>query len=97
VTLKVEYGPAAEEDIRSIFNWIADTDTAIAYVERIRSHCDRLRDFPNRGTRHDNIARGLKTLSFERRATIAYMVEADRVLIVRVLHKGRDINREFSP
>lgn len=96
MTLKVEFALTAEQDLRSIHDWIADTETSVAYLRRIRAQCDQLANFPNRGTPHDHIVKGMRTIGFERKATIAYLVESDRVLILRVLHKGRDIGRSFD-
>ncbi|MCY7398087.1 MAG: type II toxin-antitoxin system RelE/ParE family toxin [Sphingomonas bacterium] len=95
MTLKVEFSLAADDDLRAIYHWIADAETAVIYLRRIRAHCDQLADFPNRGTPHDDLSPGLRTLSFERRATIAYVVEPEMVRILRVLHKGRDMDRRL--
>lgn len=96
MTLKVDYSLAADDDLQLIYQWIADAETAVVYLRRIRTHCDRLADSPNRGTPHDDLSFGLRTLSFERKATIAYVVETERVLILRILHKGQDIDRRLS-
>ena len=48
-----------------------------------------LQTFPERGTRRDRIRPGLRTMGFERRATIAFMVGDDEVLIVRVFYGGQ--------
>lgn len=96
---KVEYSLAAENDIRTIYNWVADAadaDTAKDYVQRIRDRCDRLANFPERGTPRDDVAPGLRTFGFERRAVVAYMVDDATVRILRILHKGRDLGREFG-
>ncbi len=64
---------------------IADT-----YVGRIVAHCRKLSLFPHRGTRRDDILPGLRTIGFERRATIAFLVGGDLVLIEGVFHGGQD-------
>lgn len=43
-----------------------------------------------RGTRRDDIRPGLRTVGFERRATIAFKVLAREVVIVRIFYGGRD-------
>ena len=96
MTLRVEFALTAEQDLRSIHDWIADTETAVAYLRRIRTHCDQLADFPNRGTPHNHLVKGMRAIGFERKATIVYLVELDRVRIMRVLHKGQDIDRNFG-
>jgi toxin ParE1/3/4 len=49
--------------------------------------------FPERGTRRDDIRPGLRTMGFERRATIIFQVSEAAVVIVRVLYGGRDADR----
>ena len=95
MTLKVEFTLAADGDLRAIYDWIADAETAVIYLRRIRAHCDQLADFPNRGASYDDLSSGLRTISFERRATIAYIVEPGVVRILRILHKGWDIDRSL--
>ena len=46
--------------------------------------------FPERGTRRDDIRPGLRTMGFERRATIVFQVRKSEVVIVRVLYGGRN-------
>jgi plasmid stabilization system protein ParE len=45
------------------------------------------------GTRQDNIRAGLRTIGFERRATIVFQVKRAEVVIVRIFHGGRDFER----
>lgn len=97
MTLEVEFTLAAEEDLRSIHEWIADTETAVTYLRRIKAQCDQLAHFPHQGTPHDDLGPGLRTISFERRAVIVYRIDASSVRILRVLHKGRNVGRVFQP
>ena len=46
--------------------------------------------FPERGTRRDDIASGLRTVGFERRVTIAFRVLDRGVEIVAVAYGGRE-------
>jgi toxin ParE1/3/4 len=48
---------------------------------------------PERGARRDDIRPGLRTIGFERRATIIFQVTESEVLIVRILYGGRDADR----
>ncbi len=98
MTLKIDYSLAAENDLRAIFNWVADAsdgNRASDYVLRIRARCDALANFSERGTPRNYIATGLRTIAFERSAIIAYLVEPDAVRILRVLRKGRDVDTEL--
>ncbi|HKH97097.1 MAG TPA: type II toxin-antitoxin system RelE/ParE family toxin [Beijerinckiaceae bacterium] len=96
VARKVVFRPAANADLARLYAYIRDQNggptVAIGYIRRIRAACERLGDFPDRGTRRDDLARGLPTLGFERRATIAFRVPRDSVQIVRVLYGGRNVD-----
>jgi len=53
----------------------------------------KLADFPERGTKRDDILPGLRTIGFERRVTIAFRVQETRVEIVTVAYGGRNFER----
>lgn len=74
----------------------SDTATADAYTLRIMEACFRLADFPGRGTPQDEPKPGLRSIAFERRATIYYEVRSPTVEIAQILHGGRDQARAFS-
>jgi toxin ParE1/3/4 len=99
VAHKVVFTDDALDDLQSIFVYVAsgsDPATAVVYDQRIREACLRIADFPHRGTPRDDLLSGLRTLSFERRGTIAYQVDGDTVRILGILHHGRDLNRAFG-
>jgi toxin ParE1/3/4 len=48
---------------------------------------------PARGTRRDDIRPGLRTVGFERRATIAFRIVGREVVIIRIFYGGRDFER----
>lgn len=60
-------------------------------MEAVRLACLGLAEFPERGTRRDEVRPGLRTLGFRRRVTIAFQVTPTRVVVVRVLYAGRDL------
>ena len=98
MTHKVVFRRSALKDINGIYDWIADNsdaETAAAYVRRLHAACLGLSAFPNRGSLRDDLVPGLRTISFERRATIAYMVAERQVRIVRMVHRGRDLGLAF--
>ena len=70
-------------------------ERAIGYIDRIESCYRNLSMFPDRGIRRDDLRRGLRTLGFERRAVIAFLVAADTVTILRILYGGRDLETIF--
>lgn len=94
-TWKIGYDPSAEVDLEDLYRWIA-TEAGIlvadGYLDRITGFCERLAHFPNRGMKRDDLAPGLRTLGFERRAVIAFRVLEDEVRIVRVLYGGREFD-----
>ncbi len=97
--LEIEFSRSALEDLEGIAGWLfeaAGHDVARAYVGRIRSRCSGLALFPDRGTPHYDLKPGLRSIPFERRATIYYEPRADRLIIVRILHGGRDPGRAFA-
>ena len=99
MTHNLTYRPAAKADLAKIHAWVAEragTETAFAYITRIRDACRSLCDFPSRGASREDLAPGLRTIVFERRAVIVYLVEPDKVRIVRILHHGRDLGRAFD-
>lgn len=99
MTRKVVFSPEAQGDLRELYLYIAEHGSparAFAYVERIEAWCLGLADFPERGTRRDDLWPGLRTVGFERRCTIAFTVAADAVTILRILYGGRDLEAAFD-
>jgi toxin ParE1/3/4 len=95
VAHRLVYTPAAEQDFADLYAYIRDQrDPMIAagYIGRIRARCDSLIDFPEQGTRRDEIAPGIRILGFERRVRIIFRVHSDIVEIVRILYGGRSLD-----
>lgn len=91
----VAYTPAAERDLLLLYDYIAErsgADRAKAYTDTIQARCVGLAFFPERGTRRDDIRRGVRIIGFERRVTIAFHSTADAVIIDRVIYGGRDLS-----
>jgi toxin ParE1/3/4 len=95
MTYKVVFKPQANQDLDEIFSFILNhggsADRALDYVERILSFCNGFVTFPHRGTKRDDIRAGLRLVGFERRATIAFSIEGDMIIIARIFYAGRDI------
>ena len=90
---KVSFRPRAEADLLALYEYIAarsGASIAGGYIDRIEAACMALATFPKRGTRRDDILPGLRTIGFERRATIAFRVLKARVEIVTIAYGGRD-------
>ena len=76
----------------------AGLKTALSYLDATAPHfCDRL-DVrrPNAGTRYDHIRPGLRIVGFERRVTVAFTVDENRVTVLRLFYGGQDWKREFE-
>ena len=100
MALEVRYSEEAEEDLVETYVYIAEHDglgRAEAVDRRLRAACGKLADFPNRGSPHDELAPGLRSVPFERRATIYYRVTAETVDIMHVAWAGRDAAGIFKP
>ena len=90
---EVSFRPLAEADLFGLYRFIAEEaghGVAGAYIDRIEAACRALETFPWRGTRRDDIRRGLRTMGFERRATIVFQVRRAQVVIVRIFYGGQD-------
>jgi toxin ParE1/3/4 len=96
VAHKVVFRDEAVADLTALYDYIAHNNSpeiAIRYIRRIEEACMRLATFPESGRRRDDILPGLRTIGFERRATIAFRVLKTRVEIVTIAYGGRDFER----
>ena len=90
----VSFRPDAQADLEAIEDFIAlrsSPDRAEAYIDRIEAACMRLALFSEKGRDRSDIAPGLRTIGFERRALIAFRVLDETVEIVAILYGGRDL------
>lgn len=97
---KIELDPDAIDDLQDIHDWISDRSSAVTadrYEGRVLAFIRQLRNFPERGRARDDIARGLRTVDFEKRISIAFRIEDDRVVIIRILYAGRQVRRRLTP
>src|SRR5437588_1577538 len=93
---EVTFRPHAEADLFALYSYIAKDagrTVAGAHIDHIEAACLSLATFPNRGRRRDDIRPGLRTMGFERRATIVFQVREAEVVIVRIFYGGRDYER----
>ena len=99
MTHQVRLSALAIEDLAALRQWIegqSDRQIADAYLARIEARLASLSDFPARGTPRDDLAPGIRTLSFERRLVIAYAVQARTVLVLRVISGQRELAPLFD-
>ena len=93
---RVRLDPAAEADLQRIYSWIGErASPAIArgYVSRILDYLAGFDLFPERGRLLDDIRPGLRIIGFERRVSIAFVVEAEDVTVLRILYAGQQFER----
>lgn len=100
----VAFDPKAEADLRQIYLYLAELagrELAASYVNQIIDYFQAFETFPERGRRLDHLRPGLRTVGFKRKATIAFLVRADQVTILRIFHHGRNVvleeGEESSP
>jgi len=91
---RVVFTPLAEQQIESLYHYVAEAggrERADRHVGDILAYCQSLGEFPERGTRRDDLSPGLRVTGYRRRVSIALTVEADRVVIHGVFHGGRRV------
>ncbi len=97
--MDVIFTPRAERQIDDLHRYIAERSgfesRADGYIQRIVDFCLGLPVAPLRGAARDDILPGLRTVGFERRVTVAFMVLSDRILIEGIFYGGRQVEGEF--
>ena len=92
-TRRVAFDEGALSDLDAIYDWVADAAServALDYIDRLVAFCKRLDMAAERGRSAGHIRPGLRVLGFERRVNVAFVVEEDEVVILRVLSGRRD-------
>jgi len=98
-TDEVEYeviiGPDAADQLEELRDYLATKATrqiATGYVGRIIAYCEGLALFPHAGGSREEIRPGLKITSYQKRVTIAYVVDDDaqQVSVIGVYYGGQD-------
>ena len=95
----VVLSPEARDDLLTIYDWVAEVASPLVasdYLDRIET-CLRGFDLASEcGTLRDDIRPGLRIVGFERRLTIAFTVEEERVIILRLFQAGRRWESDFK-
>ncbi len=92
---KIVFSPEARDDLFELYRYISERgapNAAMAYVTRLEARCANLADFPEQGSRRDDIRPGLRLVGFERRTEIAFHVTSSAVVIDRIFHGGRAVD-----
>lgn len=95
----VIYTTKAADDLDHIYHIVADASspvTADRYDRRIRTFCERLEYGSERGTLRDDVRPDLRVIGFEQRLAVAFIVEPERVVILRLFFGGANWQDEFT-
>lgn len=98
-THEVFFRPRARKDLISLYRYITKESSpriAANYIGRIEKACLNLSSLPQRGTAVPSHIAGLRTMGFERRATILFCVGAEKVEILRVFYGGQDLGPDLK-
>lgn len=91
----VRLTPAAENDLRAIYRYVLiasrSPHVARAYVARIRRFLEGFQSFPMRGSLRSEIRDDLRIVGFERSVSIAFLIETDEVIILRIGSHGQQL------
>jgi toxin ParE1/3/4 len=85
--------------LTELYSWIAkNAGEAVAdrYLGRLQAYCLGLTTFPLRGRVRDDLRPGVRVTSFQRQITIVYTVAGDSVVILRILGRGRQLDKALS-
>jgi toxin ParE1/3/4 len=96
---KVVFAPEARDDLLRLYDWIAGAagaKTAMAYIDKIEAYCLGFDFASERGKLRGDIRPGLRIVGFERRMTIAFTVDAESVIVLRLFYAGQDWESTLS-
>ena len=92
MTYEVVFRPQARDELTALYLYIAErSGHAISgeFVDRIEAACMALAAFPNRGTPRNDLAPGIRSITMDRKVTIAFRVRRRQVEIVALAYSGR--------
>ena len=99
MTRAIIWRPAAHVDLLELYDWIAHQagrEVAFAFTSGIESHAAKLADVPFWVPARDDLAPGVRTITYRRRTRLACRVLPDAIEVVRLTHGGRDLGRAFD-
>ncbi|WP_371999808.1 type II toxin-antitoxin system RelE/ParE family toxin (plasmid) [Tistrella mobilis] len=88
------YSPNARRQLTTLYGYIAEAsgpERARGYLQRIDDFCGLLATFPRLGRNRSDVMPGLRVAVFERRVTIAYRHDVDRLTVIDILYRGRNV------
>ena len=95
--MKIFISARAREDLLQIFSYIAERNHFAArnVIEAIDGKFEQLSHFPFIGRERRSLAEGLRSVVV-RTHLIFYVVERERIIIVRVIDGRMDVDEEFQ-
>jgi len=93
MTVRIEFSRRALEQLETLYQYIesvASPAIAARYAGAVFDYCQSLHTFPMRGTRRDDIRPGVRVTNYRKRTVIAFVADADHVLVLGVFHGGQD-------
>jgi toxin ParE1/3/4 len=97
--MRVRLSKRSELDLEEIGDYIAVDSpmNAVRFLRELRDACNRIGHMPTGYRARPELGEGIRS-SAVKAYTIFFLIEADEVLVVRVLHGARDINADdFVP
>lgn len=91
---KVVISVRAETQLAEIENYIsreASSEIGRSFVGELLKRCYSLEELPFRGSPHEDIREGLRSIPHHRSSTIYYIVEGQVVTVIAILYGGRDV------
>jgi toxin ParE1/3/4 len=98
MNFEIIISPEAQADLDSITDYLFEVGGVSAEAKFINQFDKILKSFevfPHQGDIHDEHFMGLRIVGIAKRATIAFVVEDYKVIILRIIYKGGDWKREL--
>ena len=95
--MRVFLSERADADLLQIFRYLSERSVAAAQsvADDIDRKMQNIGDFPFIGRNRSMLSQGVRSV-VAHPYVIFYVVESDRIVVLRVLHGRRDIDAEFQ-
>jgi toxin ParE1/3/4 len=96
--MELRLSPAARQDLASIWSYTTKTwsmDQADKYVSALYRDMERLKDFPNIGSRYVSDVGNFRKYPSGHHF-IFYYIEVNSIHVVRILHERMDVDSQFN-
>lgn len=96
---EVILSPEPNANLLALYDWIAiqaSPDIALGYIERLEKYVRGFDVASERGEGRDDVRKGLRTVGFERRVTIAFSVADNRVTTLGFFTVDRTGRKPFQ-